>query len=579
MENKFKELGLSTNVLKSIDNLGYTTPSEIQALLIPVIMNGKDTFGQAKTGTGKTLAFAASVLSKINKEKKGIKAIILSPTRELAMQIGKEFQELDKSNEFNTLTVYGGSDISKQIQALRGNVDIVIGTPGRVKDLIERKKLNLTTIDFFVLDEADEMLNMGFIEDIETILYNTSRDKQVLMLSATMSKEVKVLVDKYMREDYEYIHVKSDTKTNENIEQNFYIVNNKTKLESLCRIIDSKVINKAIIFVKTKKDCDEISMELQSRGYDSDVLHGDISQNQRIKTLHRFKSHSFKYLIATDVAARGIHVDNIDLVVNYHLPFDKEAYIHRIGRTGRANSKGEAISLITSREIGFIGKIEKFANCKVTEKKLPNKEEIITLKYNEVLASAQSLIDSSELEDEMAYVRDLNKADVIKLCAALLKQTVTKAIGSDLNADVSVKERKVSNLNENKDRVFINIGKKDRFRKNSLIEYITELTGIKKSSLNNVEVLETFSFVDVDKEHTNLLIKTISQETYNGRSVNAEISEKKGGSRSNSRSRDRGSRSRNSNGRDRARGNFRDGGRSRDNFRTSSNKRDRNNKR
>ncbi len=564
MENLFKQLGLSTNVLKSIDNLGYTTPSEIQALLIPVIMNGKDTFGQAKTGTGKTLAFAASVLSKINKDKKGIKAIILSPTRELAMQIGKEFQELDQTNEFNTLTVYGGSDISKQIQALKGNVDIVIGTPGRVKDLIERRKLNLTTIDFFILDEADEMLNMGFIEDIETILYNTSRDKQVLMLSATMSKEIKVLVEKYMREDYEYIHVKSDSKTNENIEQNFYVVNNKVKLEALCRIIDSKTINKAIIFVKTKKDCDELSMELQSRGYNSDVLHGDISQNQRIKTLHRFKSHSFKFLIATDVAARGIHVDNIDLVVNYHIPFDKEAYIHRIGRTGRANSKGEAISLITSREMGFITKIERFANCKVTEKQVPKKEEIVTLKYNEVLEKAQSLIDENLLEEEMAYVRDLNKGDVIKLCAALLKQTVSKAIGSDLNANLEVKERKVRNLNENKDRVFINVGKKDRFRKNTLIEFINDLTNISKSSLTNVEVLETFSFVDVDKEHTDLLIKTISKETYNGRNVNAEISEKKGNGNSRGRSRDRGKSSSRDRGYSRDRNSSRDRNRSRD---------------
>ena len=538
MKKTFKDLGLSANVLNSIDSLGYEVPSEIQSLLIPVIMEGRDTFGQAKTGTGKTLAFAASVLSKINKDKKGIKAIVLSPTRELAMQIGKEFEVLDKTREYNTLTVYGGSDISKQIKALKENVDIVIGTPGRVKDLIERRKLNLTTIDFFILDEADEMLNMGFIGDIEEILYNTSRDKQVLMLSATMSKQIKQLVDKYMREDYEYIAVKSDTKTNENIEQTYYVVTAKVKLETMCRIIDSKKINKGIVFVKTKKDCDELSQELQLRGYDSDVIHGDITQGQRTKTLERFKKGAFKYLIATDVAARGIHVDNIDLVINYHIPFDKEAYIHRIGRTGRANSKGEAVSLITSRERDFMRRIEKFANCKVTEKTVPTKDEIIEMKYNEVIASSQELINNNDIENELTYVRDLNKGDLINLCAALLKTAVNTKLGSNFSHSVEVKERKVRDRDSSKDRVFINIGKKDKIRKNSLIELIEENTKLTKDNLSNIEVLETFSFIDVDKDATKTLIKGITGLKQNGRTINVEISEKKSRN-SGGRSRDR----------------------------------------
>ncbi len=542
MKKTFKELGLSANVLNSINSLGYEVPSEIQSLLIPVIMEGRDTFGQAKTGTGKTLAFAASVLSKISKDKKGIKAIVLSPTRELAMQIGKEIEVLDKTKEFNTLTVYGGSDISKQIRALKDNVDIVIGTPGRVKDLIERRKLNLTTIDFFILDEADEMLNMGFIGDIEEILYNTSRDKQVLMLSATMSKQIKQLVDKYMRKDYEYIAVKSDTKTNENIEQTYYVITAKVKLETMCRIIDSKNINKGIVFVKTKRDCDELSQELQLRGYDSDVIHGDISQGQRTKTLERFKKGAFKYLIATDVAARGIHVDNIDLVINYHIPFDKEAYIHRIGRTGRANSKGEAISLITSREKDFMRRIEKFANCKVTEKQVPTKEEIIEMKYNEVISSSQELINNNNIENELTYVRDLNKGDLINLCAALLKTAVTTKLGSNFSHSVEVKERKVRERSSNKDRIFINIGKKDKLRKNTLIELIEDQTKVSGDSLSNIEVLETFSFVDVDKDATKMLIKNISGYKFNGRTVNAEISEKKS-KNSGGRGRDRDRRS------------------------------------
>ncbi len=527
MENLFKKLGLSKNVLKSIEKLGYTTPSEIQSLLIPVILDGKDVFGQAKTGTGKTLAFAASVLSNINREKTGVKAIILSPTRELALQISKEFKDLDRDREFNITAVYGGSDIKKQINILNSGPDIVIGTPGRVKDLIKRKKLNLTVIDYFVLDEADEMLNMGFIKDIEEIFTKTARDKQVLMLSATMSRQVKVLVENYLRKDYKHIQVESDTKTADNIKQGFHVVNTKDKPEILSRIIDARTIKKAIVFVKTKSDCDSLTEELLNRGYLADVIHGDIPQGQRIRTLDKFKRNEFKILIATDVAARGIHINNIELVVNYHLPFDKEAYVHRIGRTGRADNHGEAISLITQKEKDMINRISKYINHPIVPLDVPQKEEIMKVKYDEVMKNAKDLIAENNMDTELEFVRDLNKTDLVKLSAALLKYSVTKEIGSDLQKEIVVKERSVRTVDDGTKRTFINIGKKDRIRKTEFLEFIEEITSLKKDKFSNIEILENFSFIDVDETVVEDFIKLISGNEYNGRKINAEISTKK----------------------------------------------------
>ncbi len=561
MENLFKNMGLSQNVLKSIEKLGYTTPSEIQSLLIPAILEDHDALGEAQTGTGKTLAFAAGILSKLDKRKKGVKAIILSPTRELALQISKEFDMLDIDRKFNTVAVYGGSDIRKQISILRNNPDIVIGTPGRVKDLIERKKLNLTVIDYFVLDEADEMLNMGFIKDIEMILSKTARDKKVLMLSATMPNQIKDLAENYMRSGFKHLKAKATSRTADNIVQSYVVVTSKVKQEALCRIIDSKNISKSLIFVKTKRDCDELAEELENKGYSVGVLHGDISQGTRIRTLERFKKHEFKYLIATDVAARGIHVNGIELVINYHIPFDKESYIHRIGRTGRAQSSGEAISLITSKERDFMKRVEKHVNSKINEINIPGKKEILEVKYSEMLKNANDLVEIDELNDEMAYIRDLNKTDLMKLSAALLKYNVTKEIGSDLNKEINVKERQVRSVDENKKRIFINVGKKDRIRKNEFLDFVVEESGMGLNQFSNLEILETFSFIDINSEMAEKFIKKINGTDVNGRTVNAEISTKKSKS-SGGRNRNFGGRDRNSSSRDRnssRRDNNRDG--------------------
>ena len=517
MKNEFKQLGLSTSIVTSIATLNYDTPSEIQMSLIPLILEGKDLIGQAQTGTGKTLAYAASILSKMDVKTNIVKALILTPTRELALQVSEEFETLNKDSNFSILAVYGGSNIDQQIKSLHKGVDIVVGTPGRVMDLMKRKKLALDNLEFFVLDEADEMLNMGFLEDIETIFKQTNEKKQVLMLSATMPKAIKKLATKYMKEDYEHIAIEQKSKTATSVIQSYYVVNQKVRTEVLCRVLDLKSNARTIIFCQTKKECDELLTELVSRGYHVEAMHGDISQEMRIKTLERFKKGLFNYLIATDVAARGIHVDNIDCVINYDLPQEFESYIHRIGRTGRAGSMGEAISLVNHREVNYLKKIEEFANCQIVKKDLPDILEIKQLKYQSIINRALALDNKEALE----YVRDLNKSDLITLSSSLLKLILDQELGSDLEKEIEVKEEN-KKIAKNTTRYFITIGKKDNVKKGSLLDFLKKESNINKDCFKNIEVLSTFTFIDVDKKVAKDFIKNIKNKKFNNRIIRIE---------------------------------------------------------
>ena len=528
MNKTFKDLGLSNDVVEAIYELGFSNPTETQAQIIPPILEGFDVIGQAGTGTGKTLSFAASILSKIDYKKKGVKAIVLTPTRELALQVSKEFKSLNINASIDILAVYGGENIERQINFLTKGIDIVVGTPGRVMDLMNRKKLNLHNLDFFILDEADEMLNMGFLEDITTILKETKEDKQVLMLSATMPNEIKKLATNYMKENHKIIKIKEESATAATVEQNYYLVNEKYRLEVLCRVLDSKKIGKSIIFCQTKKECTEALESLQARGYSIEAIHGDITQSIRIKTLERFKKGLFTYLIATDVAARGIHVDNVDLVVNYRLPYEYESYIHRIGRTGRANNTGLAITLITHKEKNQIKRIEKLANCKIIEKPLPESKEIVTNKYLSTIEKANEIIKDNSYQEALEYVRDLNKGDLINLSAALLKYNVNKEIGSDMLKKLEIKDKThVKNIDKDKTRVFLTIGKKDNVKKGSLLDYIKKETNLNKDYFTNIDVLNTYTFIDVDSKVLDKFIDALKGHKWKDRAIRIEKAKRK----------------------------------------------------
>lgn len=524
MKNKnFFDLGLSNKVLKSIETLGFIQPSKIQEEVIPLIINNYDVIGQAQTGTGKTLAFAASVLSKIDVRDNVVKAIVLTPTRELALQVSEEFETLNKSSKFDVLPVFGGTNIELQIRALRRGVDVVVGTPGRVMDLIKRQVLKMNHLEFFVLDEADEMLNMGFLDDIKFIFNKTNKEKQVLLFSATMPKEILDLASEYMKPDYQYVSIKELTKTSANVSQFYYVVNEKIKIEAMCRVIDSKNPKLGIIFCQTKRDVDRLLTELQGRDYSVEAMHGDIAQSMRIKTLERFKNGSFQFLIATDVAARGIHVDNVDLVINYSLPQYVEAYVHRIGRTGRAASKGEAISFVTPREIKFLQDIMRSTKSEIIKQELPNAIEIYDAKYNKLVSSVESLIEEKKHEEYIKYVRDMNKGDLIKFASGLLKYSMEKEIGSDFKQNLVVKERKNKTRKSGTTRVFLTIGKIDKLKKGTLLDFLKEKTGINKDTFQNIDILNKFTFMDVTSKNLDAVMKKVHNQKLNNRVIRVEI--------------------------------------------------------
>jgi ATP-dependent RNA helicase DeaD len=523
MENvTFKSLGLNDKVLNSIEKLGYSIPSPIQVQIIPEIMNGNDVIGQAQTGTGKTLAFAASILSLIDEKEKGIKSIILTPTRELALQVCEEFVTLNKSKDFEILPVYGGSSIDIQIRSLKKGTDIVVGTPGRVMDLINRGVLKLEKLKFFVLDEADEMLNMGFLEDIEFIFNKTNKEKQVLLFSATMPNGIKKLAEKYMKLDYQHIKIEADTKTATNVKQYYYLVNERQRNESLCRILDDRDPDSAIIFCQTKRDVDQLTADMAKRNYSVEAIHGDITQSMRIKRLERFKNKEYKFLIATDVAARGIHVDNITCVINYNLPQEIESYIHRIGRTGRAEKEGYAITLVNHREIRMLSEIERFTNSKIMQSELPNNDDIINKRYEKIITKVNETISNKEYEPYIKYVRDMNKEDLTKFSAGLIKHMFDKEIGSDFSKDINVVEKAHKNYDKNATRVFLTIGKMDDLKAGTLLDFMKKETGIDKDHFSSIEILTKFTFLNVANDHVDDFIKKIYNKRLNGRVVRAE---------------------------------------------------------
>ncbi|HPF82702.1 MAG TPA: DEAD/DEAH box helicase [Bacilli bacterium] len=526
MKVDFESLNLNKKIIDAIDKLGFKEPTSIQRELIPVILEGYDIIGQAQTGTGKTLAYAASILSKIDVTSNVVKAIILTPTRELALQVCEDMEAINKSKDFDILAVYGGSSIETQIKSLRKGVDIVVGTPGRVMDLMRRKVLNIDALEFFILDEADEMLNMGFLEDIESIFKNTNKNKQVLLLSATMPKEIKKLAENYMRKDYKHIEIKAETKTSTHVKEYYYLVSEKTRNEVLCRVLDLKDNKRTIIFCQTKRDCDDLLKDLSIRNYSAEVMHGDIEQKMRIQTLDRFKSDAFKVLIATDVAARGIHVDNIDLVINYNLPQEFEAYIHRIGRTGRANEYGEAVSLVSNREMSFFNNLIKFTKSNVEKCEVPTKEIIIKSKYANVMEEVHSTINDKSYMEAIEYVRDFNKDELLKVAASLLKNSVNKELGSNFDKDLTIKETKSKRSLDGYTRVFLTIGKLDKIKMGSLLDFMKETTGINKDCFKDIEILTKFTFLNVADNEVKSFIKKISNEKLNDRVIRAEIAKK-----------------------------------------------------
>lgn len=429
MEQKVRycDSQIQPQILKAVKEMGFEYMTPIQEQAIPVLIEGRDVIGQAQTGTGKTAAFAIPMIQKIDISCKKPQGIILCPTRELAMQASDEIRRLTKfMHGLKVLPVYGGQDISRQIRALSQGVQIIVGTPGRVMDHLRRHTIKTANIRMIVLDEADEMLNMGFREDMETILGQMPKDHQMALFSATMPKEILALTHKYQK-DAVYVKVTPKEVTVAAIKQSYYRVAKKDKIEALCRLIDYVQPVRSLIFCNTKRMVDDLTKELKDRGYEAEGLHGDLSQNQRDTVMNLFRNGRTAILIATDVAARGIDVSGVDAVFNYDVPEDIEYYVHRIGRTGRAGKDGSSFTLVSGREIFKIRDIERICHTKIHEKKLPGSKEVIKAKYRKCIVDAMDNAkdkDLTELKKRLERTCEKMGISELELATAFLYQQV-----------------------------------------------------------------------------------------------------------------------------------------------------------
>ncbi|SHN54249.1 ATP-dependent RNA helicase DeaD [Fervidobacterium gondwanense DSM 13020] len=514
----FKNFGLSDETLKAIEEKGYVEPTEIQRLVLPIALGtDKDIIAQAQTGTGKTAAFGIPILERIDfKSGKSIKALIVTPTRELALQIYEELKSLKGNRRIRIATVYGGQSMERQLKDLEKGVDIVVGTPGRLLDHINRKTMDLSNVQYLVLDEADRMLDMGFLDDVLEIIKQTPESKRTFLFSATMPKEIVNIARKFMKE-YEHISTVGEELTTENAEQIYFEVDEADKLPLLCRIIDMNPGFYGIIFCQTKSEVDELSKKLSDLGYNADGLHGDYSQYQRERVLDKFRKRQLNILVTTDVAARGIDIEGLTHVINYSVPRDPEYYVHRIGRTGRAGKKGFAITFVTKDEYYHFSKVKRFAKAKIVKDKVPMVEEILNRQLENIVESIKSMPHvSNELYKDIAQklLQEMGPTEVVEmLLHALLKERIdVERYGNIKPKDFSKNVSKDSTV-----RLFVALGTSKGLDKKKLVEYISEKTGIEQRNINNVRIFETYSFIDVSEIDAEIIMKTFNKSSRRGK--------------------------------------------------------------
>ena len=516
---KFEELQLSEELIRAVKDMGFEEATPIQSKAITKVLEGKDIIGQSQTGTGKTAAFGLPCIDMIDVNNKKLQAVILSPTRELAIQICEEFRKFLKYKEdIKVLPVYGGQPIERQITALKKGVQIVVGTPGRVMDHMKRRTLKMETVKMVVLDEADEMLDMGFRDDIETILDKIPEDRQTVLFSATMAKEIMELTDKYLINP-ELIKVARKELTVPNIEQIYFEIKEKTKVEATSRLIDMYSPDLAVIFCNTKKRVDELVEHLQGRGYFAEGLHGDLKQIQRDIVMKKFRNRTIEILVATDVAARGIDVDVVDIVINYDLPQDEEYYVHRIGRTGRAGRSGKAFSFVVGREIYKLRDIMKYTKAKIKLGKLPSLTDIEEAKTNNFIEKVKSVIEEGRLTKYINIVENIINEDIsaVEVSAALLKMNLYDENTEDIDF-----EDDLENNNEKLVRLFINVGSKKRVRAKDIVGAIAGECGIPGKSIGDIDIYDDYTFLDVPKKYVKDILKGMKGKKIKKVSVKVE---------------------------------------------------------
>lgn len=524
----FKDI-ISKPMVKAVLDMGFEEATPIQSLAIPHIMDGRDVIGQAQTGTGKTAAFGIPILEKVDPQWKELQAIILCPTRELAIQVAEELKKLSKYlKNIKILPVYGGQPIERQIKALDKGVQIVIGTPGRVMDHMRRRTLDLSNVKIIVLDEADEMLDMGFREDIEFILKDMPNERQMLLFSATMSREILKLTKKY-QDNPEFLKVVPKELTVPEIQQIYFEVKEKMKLDLLSRLLDIYNPDLSLVFCNTKRRVDRLVSHLQVRGYLADGLHGDLSQNQRDRVMNKFRKGAIDVLVATDVAARGIDVDDIEIVVNYDVPNDDEYYVHRIGRTGRAGKTGKAFTFVSGKEIYQLRDIQKYTKTKIEQQEIPSLRKVQEIKTDEFIKKVKNVINTEDLEKQISVVERLIEEDYtsLEMAAALLKMSMNgeKNVGNAGGEPTT--EFGDTGASSGMVRFFINVGRKDRVKAKDIVRAVADKTGLSSKVIGKVDVFDKFSFIEVPQSSAEDVVSTMRGSKIKGRSVNMEPANKR----------------------------------------------------
>ena len=524
----FKELGLNADIMKSLDDLSFETPTQIQAKAIPFVLDSKkDLIALAQTGTGKTAAFSLPILNQIDTKEKGLQAIILCPTRELCMQITQDINKFAKySKGVKVTAVYGGESIMMQIKSIKSKTNIVVGTPGRVRDLIRRKVLKLQSIKWVVLDEADEMLDMGFKEDLDAILQETPKTRQTLLFSATISNSVHSIAKKYMQEAEE-ISIGEKNQGSENVAHEYYVVHPKDRFEALKRILDYIPDVYGILFCRTKYETQEVADSLKQSNYNTEAMHGDISQNLRTKIMQRFKQKKIKLLVATDVAARGIDVNNLTHVINYNLPDQNESYTHRSGRTGRAQNLGIAITIITPREARRIKQLENMIGRTIEPKKVVNGQEILKNQITNFFKDLEVPVKDSYKEYFKDYAEQLEKLSKEDVINNLLHYKFNHLIeGTKNSRDLNAKEKNFSDgrANSNSINLKINIGKSNSFDIKSLFALINSNKSLKGVEIGKINLTPTYSIFSVEKSRANQVQKALQDTSFMGKTINISTS-------------------------------------------------------
>ncbi len=577
MTTSFNELGLSTEMLQAIKMKGFEEPTEIQSKIIPLILQSEnDLIGQAQTGTGKTAAFALPIIDKLVTKSGHLQVLVLVPTRELAIQVAEEFNSLRGHKNIHVAPIYGGQSYDIQLRRLKKGVDVIVGTPGRVIDLLKRKIFSLGKVSFVVLDEADEMLNMGFIDDIEEILSGANEERRTLLFSATMPERISNLAKKYMK-NREVVKAKNAGQTTTLTDQIYFEVREADKLEALCRIIDTTNEFYGIIFCRTKNDVDYITSKLHDRDYDTEGLHGDISQAQREKILNKFKKKKTNVLVATDVAARGLDIDDLTHVINFALPQDPEAYLHRIGRTGRAGKEGTAITFVSPEEYRKLMFIKNITKTEIRKGRIPQVHEVINFKKDKIAIEIKNLITKGVASNYVSLAKDLlENNSPEEITSALIQYAFQNSLEEGSYANVqdffesksmSSRGRKESrsgrggrddNFREGRrrddsrrgeskgrdnkfregrgrdeafrsegrerggkgqERLFIAVGKKDGLNPKKLVDMLMKKTNLESRRIDAVQVMDSYSFFSVSPRDAEVVLEKLNSKKKGDRTV------------------------------------------------------------